>query len=222
MIAFRTAEVEPPPDLIYFLGNVQWVDAFNNQFESAVQRLKEAITSNAKFPAPGTKAHARTALVPLPSVNHNPPLKLRRNLGLRVAKLASAVALTTGIGLATYIGLAHHQAREDYAKAWKLMEHEPATARYEFQEAIDADHKFYKAYCGLAKAYLKLDDLQDAEKTIQVALTLQPSATWAHTVEEDIEKAVAAKTAEQGKHKRKVAHTTAPEKTADEVQMAER
>ncbi len=106
MIAFRTAEVEPPPDLIYFLGNVQWVDAFDNQFESAIQRLNEAITSNEKFPAPGTKAHRPppAALLsavrdnPQPKLGNNRPLNwlrqlcLRRLLHLRVTPVSSATS----------------------------------------------------------------------------------------------------------------------------------
>jgi hypothetical protein len=39
IITFRVEDVEPPPGLIYFLGNVQWLDAFGDRFDTAVARL---------------------------------------------------------------------------------------------------------------------------------------------------------------------------------------
>jgi hypothetical protein len=43
MIAFRLEDVEPPPELLYFVGNVQWLDGFGGQFDSAVKKLAEFI-----------------------------------------------------------------------------------------------------------------------------------------------------------------------------------
>lgn len=214
MIAFRTAEVEPPPDLIYFLGNVQWVDAFDSQFESAIQRLTEAIASNDKFPAPRTKAHRPLLpIVPWPVVRDNPQPKLVNNWA---AKLSAAILLATALAFAGYAGFERHVAREDYAKAWQLMDRDPAAARFEFWQAIRADGRFYQAYCGLATAYLRLNDPKMAQKTIEIALRLQPDATWARTVKKQIEQTVA----EQNLHKGKVrVHT---ESTTDDAQISER
>ncbi len=43
IITFRLENVQPPPELLYFLGNVQWLDAFGDQFDSAIGRLAEVI-----------------------------------------------------------------------------------------------------------------------------------------------------------------------------------
>jgi hypothetical protein len=43
IITFRIENVEPPPGLTYFLGNIQWLDAFNGQFEAAVAKVAELV-----------------------------------------------------------------------------------------------------------------------------------------------------------------------------------
>jgi len=43
IITFRIEDVQPPPGLAYFLGNIQWLDAFGGQFDTAVARLVQLI-----------------------------------------------------------------------------------------------------------------------------------------------------------------------------------
>jgi hypothetical protein len=43
MITFRLENVEPPPELLYFVGNVQWLDGFGNHFDSALKKLAEFV-----------------------------------------------------------------------------------------------------------------------------------------------------------------------------------
>jgi hypothetical protein len=43
IITFRVENVDPPPALSYFLGNLQWLDGFGDQFDSAVARLVEVV-----------------------------------------------------------------------------------------------------------------------------------------------------------------------------------
>lgn len=43
IITFRIEDVQPPPGLSYFLGNIQWLDAFGGQFDAAVARLTQLI-----------------------------------------------------------------------------------------------------------------------------------------------------------------------------------
>ena len=43
IITVRVEDVQPPPELLYFLGNVQWLDAFGNQFETAMSRLVQVV-----------------------------------------------------------------------------------------------------------------------------------------------------------------------------------
>jgi len=43
IITFRLEDVQPPPGLSYFLGNIQWLDAFGGQFDASVTRLAQLI-----------------------------------------------------------------------------------------------------------------------------------------------------------------------------------
>jgi hypothetical protein len=43
IITFRAENVVPPPALSYFLGNLQWLDGFGDQFDNAVARLVEVV-----------------------------------------------------------------------------------------------------------------------------------------------------------------------------------
>jgi hypothetical protein len=61
IFTLRIEDVQPPPGLLYFLGNVQWLDAFNGQFEAALGRLIEVIRQNAAYPAEATKLHRTIA-----------------------------------------------------------------------------------------------------------------------------------------------------------------
>lgn len=45
IITFRIEDVEPPAGLMYFLGNIQWLDAFGGQFDSAVAQLVKLIST---------------------------------------------------------------------------------------------------------------------------------------------------------------------------------
>ncbi len=40
---FRIEDVQPPKKIGYFLGDIQWLDAFDGQFDSAVEKLVERI-----------------------------------------------------------------------------------------------------------------------------------------------------------------------------------
>ena len=46
--------------MLYFLGNVQWLDAFDGQFEEALERLAEVIRQTADYPAEETKLYRST------------------------------------------------------------------------------------------------------------------------------------------------------------------
>jgi hypothetical protein len=65
ILTFRLDDIQPPNELLYFLGNVQWVDAFGGQFDSAAARLAAVIRAGAVNPAPKTTT-APAATMPLP------------------------------------------------------------------------------------------------------------------------------------------------------------
>lgn len=51
IITVRIEDVEPPPELQYFLGNIQWLDAFGPDSDSAMERLAEVVRDHAVSPA---------------------------------------------------------------------------------------------------------------------------------------------------------------------------
>lgn len=48
IITVRIEDVEPPPALQYFLGNVQWLDAFGPNFDAAMGRLADVVRESAR------------------------------------------------------------------------------------------------------------------------------------------------------------------------------
>jgi hypothetical protein len=75
IITFRLEDVQPPRELLYFLGNIQWLEGFGGQFDSAAAQLANVIRSSANYPAPEThfpKA-SRTANIPVSAPPPPPP-----------------------------------------------------------------------------------------------------------------------------------------------------
>ena len=72
IFTLRIEDVQPPPGLLYFLGNVQWVDAFDGQFEAALGRLTEVVRRTANYPAEKTKVY-RTAAAAVGGVSASEP-----------------------------------------------------------------------------------------------------------------------------------------------------
>ncbi len=60
IFTLRIEDVQPPPGLLYFLGNVQWVDAIGDQFDGAVEQLAQVVCRTETYPAEKTKVY-RTA-----------------------------------------------------------------------------------------------------------------------------------------------------------------
>jgi hypothetical protein len=59
IVALRVQDVQPPPQLLFFLGNVQWLDAFGNCFDVSMARLAEAMRRSESYPAPLTRIDPR-------------------------------------------------------------------------------------------------------------------------------------------------------------------
>jgi hypothetical protein len=96
IFTFRIEDVQPPPGLLYFLSNVQWLDAFDGRFETSVAQLAEVIRKNAAYPAQVTKLR-----VPPTGVSTVAPLigpsAGRKTATLRIVAIAAiclAIALT--------------------------------------------------------------------------------------------------------------------------------
>lgn len=54
ILTFRLEDVQPPRELLYFLGNVQWLDGFGGRFDAAAAQLANLIRNRANRPAAET------------------------------------------------------------------------------------------------------------------------------------------------------------------------
>jgi hypothetical protein len=98
IITFRIENVEPPPGLTYFLGNIQWLDAFNGQFDAAVAKVAELVK----------KSPVEAAPMAVPATPSNKPFM----------KIGIAAAAAIFIGLAAWFALRpHSQPVDDAAQA---------------------------------------------------------------------------------------------------------
>ncbi len=64
MITFRLENVEPPPELLYFVGNIQWLDGFGGHFDPAVKKLVEFVRRHGGEKKMQAFAQGSTAGVP--------------------------------------------------------------------------------------------------------------------------------------------------------------
>jgi hypothetical protein len=76
IITFRLEDVQPPAGLSYFLGNIQWIDAFGDEFEAAVAKVAQIINKS-------PEAAAR-ALPPAPPGRRIPWISVAAVVGLVV------------------------------------------------------------------------------------------------------------------------------------------
>jgi hypothetical protein len=103
IFTLRIEDVQPPPGLLYFLGDVQWLDAFDGRFEAALGRLAEVIRQSAEYPAEATRvqrssrpdAPVFTAARPAPG-----PPEERKNT---ILWIAAAVALCVAVALGGWL-----------------------------------------------------------------------------------------------------------------------
>jgi hypothetical protein len=112
IFTLRIEDVQPPPGLLYFLGNVQWLDAFGGQFEAALGRLAEVIRQNAEYPAEATRLQRSGAPVSKPGDSRpDPPVFMaaRPAPGLPAERkntilwIAAAVALCVAVALGGWL-----------------------------------------------------------------------------------------------------------------------
>jgi TIR domain-containing protein len=85
IMTFRLEDVQPPNELLYFLGNLQWLDAFGGQFDAAAARLANVIRNSPNYPAPESTIrippHRESVAAPPPaSTPPAPPPPAKRNL----------------------------------------------------------------------------------------------------------------------------------------------
>ncbi len=98
IITVRIEDVEPPPELQYFLGNVQWLDAFGSNFDSAMGRLAGVVRSSAHSPETRAPVSALPE-APRHSESLTSPAPTRRGLSPFVLVSALVVLVVLGIGI---------------------------------------------------------------------------------------------------------------------------
>lgn len=70
IVTFRLDNVYPPPSLEYFLTNLQWIDGFEGQFESALDKAVKVVT---KTPTPQSpQREPVTGPTSEPALRHTP------------------------------------------------------------------------------------------------------------------------------------------------------
>jgi len=95
IFTFRIEDVQPPPGLLYFLSNVQWLDAFDGRFETSLARLAEVVRKNAAYPAQVTKLRPpRDISTVAPPIGAPAGRKTAALRILAIAAICLAIALT--------------------------------------------------------------------------------------------------------------------------------
>jgi len=96
IVALRMQDVQPPPHLLFFLGNVQWLEAFGDRFDASITRLADAMRRTDGYPAPLTRINPRVHEVISAGVAKNNPSPGR---GLMFTKIAAGVLYAAGVRL---------------------------------------------------------------------------------------------------------------------------
>jgi len=111
ILTFRLEDVQPPNSLLYFLGNLQWVDGFGGQFDSAAARLVDVIRKSDSYPAPKTTTRP-TPPLPVVEVPAAQPAIPRNRYLLPIG----AAALLAVIGLGAWLGMRPSASTTDDGK----------------------------------------------------------------------------------------------------------
>ena len=96
IVALRIEDVQPPPQLLFFLGNVQWLDAFGDRFDAALARLADAMRRSDIYPAPLTRIHPSAQDLISSRVPSKEPAAKR---SLMLAKIAAGLLFAAGARL---------------------------------------------------------------------------------------------------------------------------
>jgi tetratricopeptide (TPR) repeat protein len=177
IVALRIQDVQPPPQLLFFLGNVQWLDAFDDRFDASMARLAEAMSRSDSYPAPLTRIDPRVQDFIASGVSQRKP-GLKR--GPMLAKVAAGILLAAGIGTGAYLQAKHVEAVDRYQKGEILFQagnFRPALREY--TAAIRANNGYYGAYCERARVYQAVGDRRHAVADLRAAIDLYPQRPFA-------------------------------------------
>ncbi len=182
MIAFRLEDIRPSQSLLYFLGNVQWLDAFPDRFEEALGRLEEVVQRTDGYPAAAT-ANRRA---------YSGQAASKRGSRLRskalVWKIAAGALLAGSLGAGSYMKVQEVRAQRAFRDGQKQFEsHHLAEALAAYNLAISLDPDLYLAYCQRAIVRHQMKQEKLALQDINRALDLNRSWTIGFRIRGDIE-----------------------------------
>jgi hypothetical protein len=103
IMTFRLEDVQPPNELLYFLGNLQWLDGFGGQFDAAAARLATVIRNSANYPAPESTMrvtpHAESVPATPPAPALPPVTPTKRNWWPMAAGVLALIAMAVWLVL---------------------------------------------------------------------------------------------------------------------------
>jgi tetratricopeptide (TPR) repeat protein len=102
--------------------------------------------------------------------------------------MAALIVLAAGATTGTYLKLQHVEANDDFEKgeiAYRVGDWKSAIQDY--GAAIQADNKFYRAYCKRARVYLQQGDTAHADADVRLVLALDQNNDWAKNLQTEID-----------------------------------
>jgi tetratricopeptide (TPR) repeat protein len=185
IVALRIQDIQPPPQLQFFLGNVQWLDAFGDKFDLAMTRLTEAMRRSDSHPAPLTRIDPRTHEL-IATTAKKARMKRGPWCTKVIAKLAAGLLLAAGIGTGAYLKVKQIEAYDLYQKGEKFYQiGDLKHALRAYSGAIAADNNFYNAYCERARVYEASGDRRNALADLRTAIQLDPDRVFAKKLRDE-------------------------------------
>ena len=180
IVALRIQDIQPPPQLLFFLGNVQWLDAFDGHFDPAMARLAEAMKRSENHAAPLTRIDPRVHELITAAK------KTRPKRGPMLVKVAAGLILAGGIGTGGYVKVKQVGAYDQYQQGEISFQNgNLRQAISAYSAAIRADNNFYNAYCERARVYHATGDRSRALADLRTAITLDPDRFFAKKLRDE-------------------------------------
>ncbi len=174
IVTFRIEDVQPPAGLAYFIENVQWIDAFGDQFDSAVAQLAALAREADAPPAPPKLARKSIA-----------PLMLKAVLTVLLLTILSATSYS---GARMYFQTKSQNQFQDGKKCYDSGQRQNALAL--FNSALRSDDRNSLAYSYRAMIWHQLGDEDRALADAEAAVHLNPKWPLAFRVRADIHAAL--------------------------------
>lgn len=180
IVALRIQDIQPPPQLLFFLGNVQWLDAFDEHFDPAMVRLAEAMKRSENHAAPLTRVDPRVHELITAAK------KTRAKRGPILVKIAAGLILAGGIGTGGYLKVKQIEAYDRYQQGEMFFQGgNLRQAIYAYSAAIQADNNFYNAYCERARVYQAAGDRNRALADLRTAIAIEPDRFFAKKLRDE-------------------------------------